>query len=281
MQGNTRLESEEAPRKREVGSATSRIVIGERVKLNSAVRVCCRNHLVGEFDHRELRVVADIHRPVVAAVEQAELTIDLIVDVAEAAGLGAVAVDSDRGVVEGLIDEVGNYATIVGAHVGSVSVERSDYANVEPVSPVIGQGQCLSEPFGLVVHTSWPVRVHVAPVRFGLRMYFGIAVDLTGRVQMESGALFLGKAEAVVGTQAPNLENLDRDPLEIERRSGAGEVHDDINLARNPDVIRDVLFDELKSVATEQLLDVLHLAGLEVVETDDLVAPIEQPFTQM
>jgi hypothetical protein len=58
-------------------------------------------------------------------------------------------------------------------------------------------------------------------------------------------------------------------------------MHDDIDLTRDPDVVRDVVTDEFESIAPEQSLDVLDLAGLEIVDADDLIAPVEKPLAEM
>src|SRR5690606_28130628 len=69
--------------------------------------------------------------------------------------------------------------------------------------------------------------------------------------------------------------------LEVDRRSGAGEVHDRIDLAGHPQVGADVVVHEGEAGATEQRLDVGDGPGDEVVEADDLVPSIEQPVAEV
>ncbi len=145
---------------------------------------------------------------------------------------------------------------------------------------VVGHRHRLGVPFGLVVDAARADRVDVAPVLLGLRMHQGIAVDLRRGGQEEFGALGKRESQRVVGAQRPDLEDLDRDPLEVGRTGRAGEVHHDVDRAGNPDVVAHVVFDE-REPGTEQLLDVVDRAGDQVVECDHLIAPLEQGPTQM
>lgn len=61
----------------------------------------------------------------------------------------------------------------------------------------------------------------------------------------------------------------------------ATRVHHPVDLAGNPDVVRDVLFNEGETGPSEQLGDVGRVAGHQVVETDDLVSPVEQRAAQV
>ena len=88
--------------------------------------------------------------------------------------------------------------------------EGWDVAGLEAVVPVIGEGDRLGEPLGLVVDAPRPDGVHVAPVRLRLRVHHRVAVDLAGGGEEEAGALRLGQAQAVVGAEAADLERLDR-----------------------------------------------------------------------
>jgi hypothetical protein len=107
-------------------------------------------------------------------------------------------------------------------------------------------------------------------------VHLRVAVDLARRGEEEAGALGLGQPEAVVGAETADLEDLDRDPLEVRRRRRTGEVHHHIDAAGHPDVLADVVLDERESAPPEQPLDVAHCARDQVVEGDHLVAPLEQ-----
>ena len=54
-----------------------------------------------------------------------------------------------------------------------------------------------------------------------------------------------------------------------------------VDRARHVDELRDVAPDHPEPVALEQVLDVGGRAGQEVVDADDLVAVVEQPFAQV
>ena len=73
-----------------------------------------------------------------------------------------------------------------------------------------------------------------------------------------------------------DLQDLDRDPLEIGRRRGTGEVHDRVDVARHPHVRADVVLDEREPSPPEQRLDVGDRPGDQVVDRHHLVAAIEQ-----
>ena len=141
---------------------------------------------------------------------------------------------------------------------------------------VVGHRHRLGEALGLVVHAARADRVDVAPVRLRLRVHLRVAVDLAGRGEEEPGVLGLGQAEAVVRAQAADLQDLDRDALEVDRRRRAGEVHDRVDLAGHPHVLADVVLDEREPAVAEQLLDVGHGTGDEVVDGDDTITAIEQ-----
>ncbi len=146
---------------------------------------------------------------------------------------------------------------------------------------VVGHRHRLGESLGLVVDPTRPHRVHVAPVVLGLGMDLGIAVDLAGGRQEEAGRLGPGQAEAVVGPEAADLEGLDRHLEVVLGRRRRGEVHDGVDRARHPDVGGDVELDVGEAGGAEEVLDVVHVAGDEVVDGDDLVAAPEQTLAQV
>jgi hypothetical protein len=112
-------------------------------------------------------------------------------------------------------------------------------------------------------------------------MHLGVAVDLAGRGQEEPGRLGLGQAQAVVGAQAADLEDLDGDAREVGRRGRAGEVQHRIDLARHPDVLADVVLHEREPGPTEEVLDVVDRPREQVVDGDDLVVPGQQCVAQV
>ena len=79
--------------------------IGIGLKVSSLDELVMSITYLGQFLDRELVLVADVDRQLVAAVVESDLAFDLIVDVAEAPGLAPVAVDGDRLVLQCLDDE--------------------------------------------------------------------------------------------------------------------------------------------------------------------------------
>src|SRR3546814_3781927 len=84
------------------------------------------------------------------------------------------------------------------------------------VVAVVRHRHGLGVALGLVVDAPGPDRVHVAPVRLRLRVHQRVAVHLARGGQEELRALGLGQAQAVVGTEAAALHDLDRDAPEVE-----------------------------------------------------------------
>ncbi len=94
-------------------------------------------------------------------------------------------------------------------------VEEPRDAHVESVYAVIGHRESFGKPFGLVVDAANPDRIHVTPVRLGLRMHLRVAVDLGRRGEEELGAVRRGQPERLVRTERTDLEDLDRKALEV------------------------------------------------------------------
>ena len=84
-----------------------------------------------------------------------------------------------------------------------------------------------------------------------------------------------------MGAQAADLEDLDRDALEVDGARRAGEVHHGVDVPGHPDVVADVVLDEREALRAEQLLDVGDRAGDQVVDRHDVVTSIEQCTTEV
>ncbi len=224
---------------------------------------------------------ADVHRRGDRRVEQGEEPADLVVDVGERPGLAAVAVDRQRLAAQRLHDQVRHRPPVVGTHPRPEGVEDPHDAHVEVVVAVVRRGHRLGVALGLVVDAARADRVDVAPVRLGLRVHERVAVHLGGRGEEEGRPLGLGQPEPVVRAEAADLQDLDGDALEVDRRGGTGEVHDHVDGAGHPQVRADVVLDEGEPAPTEQLLDVGDRAGDEVVDRDDVVTAVEQRPAQV
>ena len=122
------------------------------------------------------------------AVEQRQQARDLVVDVAEAAGLRAVAVQRERLAGERLVHEIGDDPPVVELHARSVGVEDPGDPHLEPVHPGVRRRQRFGESLRFVVDRTLADRVDVAPVRLDLGMLERVAVDLAGGGEEEPGA---------------------------------------------------------------------------------------------
>ncbi len=161
--------------------------------------------------------------------------VDQVVDVAEGAGLRAVAEDRHRLAGERLRHEGGHHPAVAQAHARPVGVEDAHDPGLEPVVAVVGHHHRLGEPLRFVVDPARADRVDVAPVGFRLRVHQRVAVDLGGRGEQDAGAFGLGQAERVVGAQRADLEGLDRQLEIVDRAGGRGEVEDEVD--RTVDVV--------------------------------------------
>ena len=98
---------------RDVGAALLGIVRGSAsntMRLSDAVRA---DHLLGQFQQRELLRVADVDGEMLVGFGEPRGCLDQVVDVAERAGLAAVAEDRDRLAGERLPHERGDRAAVV------------------------------------------------------------------------------------------------------------------------------------------------------------------------
>ena len=193
---------------------------------------------------------------------------------------GDVVTERAARVADGLATQL--HAVVVDhLLVGEHRVEDPHDSHVEVVVAVVGHRHRLGVALGLVVHAARADRVDVAPVRLRLRVDQRVAVHLRRRGEEEAGPLGVGQPEAVVGAEAADLEDLDRDALEVDRRRRAGEVHHRVDVSGHPHVRADVVLVEREPTPPEQLLDVGDRPGDQVVDRHDVVAPIEQRPTQV
>src|SRR5437763_3725115 len=90
-QRNRRLPVEKTACERQVRPALRGVVDGQWLVHDLGARTGQLEDHLRQFEHGEFAVVADVDRPDCIAVEECEETPDLVLDVAEAAGLRAVA----------------------------------------------------------------------------------------------------------------------------------------------------------------------------------------------
>ncbi len=234
-----------------------------------------------ELEDGHLRRVADVGGPGLVAHEQPVDTLHQVTHVAEGAGLAAVPIDGQGLTPQGLFDEIRHHPPIVDAHTRPVGVEDAHDAGVHAVGPVIGHGHGLREAFGLVVDAPGADGIHVAPVVLRLGMHQGVAVDLAGAGQEETGALGQGQPQRVVGAQAAHLQRLDGQFQVVHRAGRAGKVEHCVQIALNIDVIGHIVLDEMKALMTGQVGNVVCVACDQVVHRDHMMALLQQPIAEM
>ena len=202
-------------------------------------------------------------------------------DVAEAPGLVAVAVDRERFAAQRLHDEVRHHPPVVGLHPRPVGVEDPHDAHVEATRAVVRHRDRFSESFGLVVDAANTDRVDVAPVRLGLGVHERVAVHLARRGLEEPGIVARRQLEEFTGAAAADVEDLEGYGLEVLRRCRAGEVHHRIERAVDDERQDHVVVDQREPWVVGEVLDVLLAAGHEVVDAHHLLATLDQRVAQV
>lgn len=137
-------------------------------------------------------------------------------------------------------------------HLRAVGVEEPGDFYIKVAVTVVGEEQSLRATLPLVIAGADPVRIHVPPVVFRLRVNVRIAVDLRGG-RLENPAFQpFGKAEHVGRADNAGFDGLDRIALVMNGRRGTCEIVDFINLNVQREV--DVVADQLEMPVVEQLL---------------------------
>ncbi len=145
------------------------------------VRARHLEHEGGQLGDGALVGAADVDRTGHARVEQGDQPGHLVVDVAQAPGLGPVAVHGERPSLDGLGQEVRDHPPVAGAEPGPVGVEDADDAGVDTSAPPVGGRERFAEALGLVVNTARTDWVDVPPVGLDLWMDEWVTVDLARR----------------------------------------------------------------------------------------------------
>src|SRR5580692_4171565 len=90
-----RLPAQQLFRPGDVRATLRRIVLGQRMEANLAGRAGDGKNLVRTFEDSPLHGVADVDGVVFAGAREAQNAFDLVGNVTEAAGLGAISVDGE------------------------------------------------------------------------------------------------------------------------------------------------------------------------------------------
>ena len=249
------------------------IVNGQRAVVDMSLWILNKiKHLFGKLHNRDFLRVANVDRQVVIAQQQAVDTFHQIIDVAEGAGLGAIAKHGQSFAPDSLAEECRQHPAVVDAHTRAVSIENADDAGVHFVVVVIGHGDGFEEALGLIVHAAWANGVDIAPILFRLRMLEWIAVHFGGGGYQDSGIFFFRQAQAIVGAMSADFQRLNRHLQVVDRAGRAGKMQDVIELSRYVDELGDVVVVILEVLFFEQVFDIIEAAGEQVVHADDLVA---------
>ncbi len=161
-----------------------------------------------KFEEGDFFGVAEIYGLAFVAEHEAAKAFDEVVDVTEAAGLGAVAEDGQRQAVEGLREEGRDYAAVVKFHTRAVGVEDSCDVGAEAEFSMVGHGDGFGKTFRFVVATSWADWIYVAPIAFLLGVLKGVAVALAGGGEEETGVEEPCNFEHIAGGGGAGFEGL-------------------------------------------------------------------------
>src|SRR5690606_20236754 len=141
--------------------------------------------------------VTDVDRFHIVAHQQSVDALDLIVDIGEGTGLGAVPKHRQVLPAKRLAHKGGDHTPVIEPHPGTVGVEDADDAGIQPVVPVVGHGDGLHKAFGLVIDPPGPYGAHVPEIIFTLGMYQRVTVNLRGGSHQDTGLVVLGQAQEV------------------------------------------------------------------------------------
>ena len=224
--------------------------------------------------------VAEVHGQVLARLREQHEPADQVVDVTEAPRLRPVAEHRHGLTRERLPEKRGNRAPVVRPHARAVRVEDPDDRGVDALLAVVRHGQRLGVALRLVVDAARADRVDVAPVRLGLRVHLGVAVDLARRGEQEPRALELRETESVVRPVRAGLQRVQRHPQVVDRARERGEVVHEVDRLVDPDLLDHVVIHERERVVA-QVIDVLERRRLEVVDADHPVPAPEQRLAEV
>ncbi len=252
---------------------------GAKIELRSRPRQT--DDRLRQLPDRDLVRVAEVERAgrLVGLAHEAHDALDQIVDVAERAGLVALAVDRDRLAGQRLHDEVRHHAPVLRVHPGAVGVEDARHLDADLVLAQVVEEERLGAALALVVAGARADGVRAATVLLDLRVHLGIAVDLAGGGLEDLRAGPLGQAQHVDGAVDAGLGRRHRIVLVVNRRGRAGHVVDVVHLDVERE--RDVVPQDLEHRVVHQVHDV-RLAPREiVVGADHVVTVVEEPLAEV
>ena len=280
FKGNGGLPAELFLGQGDVGLALERIVTGERMESELGTATDLLENKLGELEHGEFSGIADIYGTGDAfRVHEADEAFDEVVDIAEGAGLGAIAIDGNVLPFEGLDDEVGNDATVVRQHSGSVGVEDADHTDIDVVLTMVIEKERFGAAFAFVVAGADTDGIDAAFVGLRLGVDFRIPINLGSGGLEGAGFDALGQSKAVDGSHHRSFGRLDGIELVVGWGGGAGEVVDLVDLELEG--VDHIMANQLEVGIGKQVRDIRFPAGEEVIEADDFVTFVEKAFTKM
>ena len=235
---------------------------------------------LSQLKHGEFTGVPEVHgTDDLLLLHEAHESLDKIVDIAEGAGLGPLAINSEILTLQGLNDEVGDNASIIGQHARTIGVENTDHSDIDAVFTVIVKEERLGCTLPFVVARTQANRVHVTPISLRLRMDIRITIYLGGGSLEDTCIDPLGKSEAVDGTYHRGLHRLDRIVLVVRGGSRAGKVIDAVHLEL--EWVDHIMANEFEAGIPHKMLDVGLTPGEEIVEADDFMPLLDEAVAKM
>ena len=146
------------------------------------------------------------------------------------------------------------------------------------LAPIIEE-QSFRAPFAFIIAGPQTDRVDVAPIVLFLWVNRRIAINFRGRCLQDLGLHALGEAQHVDRSVHADLRGLHRVELIMHGRRRAGEIENfvDFDIERKTDVVA----HQLEQRVREQMLHVASSSGVEIIDTQDFVAALQQPFAQV
>src|ERR1019366_5785146 len=190
FEAHARLPAEQRPGFGDIGFALLRVVLVQDLEDDFRSAAGHAADVIGELENRHLARISQVHRIPLRGEHEAIESIHQVADVAETAGLGAVAEDGHGFASQGPIEERRHHAAIVQLHARAVGVKDAGDVGAHAVRAVIGHGEGFGEAFAFVIAGARAHRIHVAPIRLHLRMHQRIAIALAGGGLQKARVLF-------------------------------------------------------------------------------------------
>ena len=215
------------------------------------------------------------------AVHQFDQTFDLIIDVAETSGLGAIAVNCDWFFSDGFEDEVADDSTIELIQSGTVSIENSCDSDVDTLDTIVLNEKSLGGSFSFIVARSDSNRVDMAPVVFALRTDFWVTVDFWSGSKEYSGFVLFGEIQDVDRALETSEKSFQWGILVMNGWGRAGQIIDLLGDKINSNFISDVGVNKFKVGVINDILDVPQIACHEIINTDNFVSFFDKAIAEM